>query len=79
MTLRQILKSIVKPMNLLQPNFKYELFVGVCHDDDLKVHIPDLKHQQEAKKICNYLIQSAHVVAMRYKLRMIFDEPPKTQ
>ena len=79
MTLKQILMSVVKPINLLQPNFKYEIFVGVQHDEDLKVHIPDVKGQEEAKKICNYLLQSAHVVAMRYKLRMIFDEPTKTK
>ena len=77
MTLRQILKSIIKPINLLQPNYKYEMFVGVQHNEDLKVHIPDLKDQQEAKKICNYFLQSAHIVAMKYGLRMIVDEPTK--
>ena len=75
MTLRQILKAVVRPINLLQPNYKYELFVGICHNDDLKVQIPDLKDQQEAKKICNYFLQCAHIVAMKYGLRMIMDEP----
>lgn len=74
MTLQQILRNIVRPINLLQQNFKYEIFVGVEHNDDLKVHVPNVKDPVEIRKICNNLLQAAHIVAMRHGLRMIFDD-----
>lgn len=68
-----------RPFNLLQPSFKTEIMIAVTQSDDLKVHAPDFRTKEEAKKLCNYLLQAAHIIALKAGLQLIMDREGGTQ
>ena len=57
-------------MNLLQPDFKYDLRVMVTYENELKIFVPRFQTPEEVMRVCEFLVNAAHIVSVSNGLRM---------
>lgn len=68
---------ILAEFNLLQPDVKTEITVYELRNGDLKVYLPNIESRAAAREMCEILVKSASIVAIKAGLNMIVGEQKK--